>query len=252
MPPGVWILLAILGLLISKKNLRLAKLTVFFAITMIWLTSTSFFATWFFVTVDPMMHWPKSVKISELNSSSTKNSPEAIVVLGGGRSFRTDFPEYGQQDLQVASLERVRLAAKLAKKTGLPVLVTGGVTGAVRPNVEEYSEATIMSQVLASEFGVAVTWLENQAMSTDENAAYSALMLKKNNIQHVYLVTHATHFPRARYFFQKNGIAVTAVPVGFYESNGVNVRSFYPNQVNETRQIGHELMGVVWAQMKLN
>lgn len=252
MPPGIWIVLAIFGFLISKKNLRLAKLTIFFAITMIWLTSTSFFASCLFVAVDPIMNWPQSVKISELNSSSIKNSPGAIVVLGGGRRFRADFPEYGQQDLQAASFERVRLAAKLAKKTGLPVLVTGGVTGDVRLNVEAHSEAAIMSQVLVSEFGIHAKWLENQAMSTDENAAYSASILKKNNIRHIYLVTHATHIPRARYFFQRSGIDITAIPVGFDMANGVNVKSFYPNHVNDTRQIWHELMGTIWAQMKSN
>ena len=252
MPPGIWILLAILGFLFLKKYLRLAKLMICFAIVMIWLTSTHIFASWLFITVDPIMNWPKSVEISKLNTSSTINYPDAIVVLGGGRRFRSDFSEYGQQDLQSGGFERVRLAAKLAKKTGLPVLVTGGVTGDIRLKVEEFSEAMIMGRVLASEFGVYVTWLENQAMSTEENAIYSALILKKNNIRHVYLVTHATHIPRARYFFQRNGIAVTAIPVVFDMANGANLRSFYPNHVNDTRQIWHELMGVAWNQIRWN
>ena len=51
-------------------------------------------------------------------------SAQAIVVLGGGLYF--DTPEYGGDTVGGSTLERLRYAATIARKTNLPVLVTGG------------------------------------------------------------------------------------------------------------------------------
>ena len=48
----------------------------------------------------------------------------AIVVLGGGRNRGA--LEYGGETLDAASLGRVRYGARLARLTGLPLLVSGG------------------------------------------------------------------------------------------------------------------------------
>ena len=49
---------------------------------------------------------------------------QAVVILGGG--VRREAPEYGGDTINRWTLERVRYGAKLARETGLPVLVAGG------------------------------------------------------------------------------------------------------------------------------
>ena len=72
----------------------------------------------------------------------------AIVILGGG--IRRNAPEYGGDTLGRLTLERVRYGAVVARRTGLPVLVSGGsVYGGV-------AEALLMKRALEEEFGVKV------------------------------------------------------------------------------------------------
>ena len=48
------------------------------------------------------------------------------MILGGG--LRRSAPEYGGDTLGRLTLERLRYGAMLAKRTGLPVMVSGGTT----------------------------------------------------------------------------------------------------------------------------
>ena len=54
-------------------------------------------------------------------------SPQAIVILGGGvRRGALDLPQYQNQDVSKEAMESLRMGARLAKVTQLPILVTGG------------------------------------------------------------------------------------------------------------------------------
>ena len=77
--------------------------------------------------------------------------PGAIVILSADVE-RTG--EDGMTDLGALTLERVRAGAVLHRRTGAPVLVTGGVVTAPPP------VAVLMAQALPSEFGVPVRWIE--------------------------------------------------------------------------------------------
>jgi uncharacterized SAM-binding protein YcdF (DUF218 family) len=50
-------------------------------------------------------------------------SAKAVVILGGG--IRHNAPEYGGDTLATLTLERVRYGARVARLTGLPILVSG-------------------------------------------------------------------------------------------------------------------------------
>jgi uncharacterized SAM-binding protein YcdF (DUF218 family) len=77
---------------------------------------------------------------------------QAIVILGGG--VRHEALEYGGHTLGRLTLERTRYGARVAKQTGLPVLVSGGApSGGI-------AEAEVMRAALAEEFGVPVRWVE--------------------------------------------------------------------------------------------
>lgn len=133
---------------------------------------------------------------------------QAIVILGGGRS--PDAPEYGGDTVSEYTLERLRYGARLARLTGLPILVSGGsVFG------EEQSEAALMQQTLERDFGVKVKWVEGASRTTLENAQRTKALLTEAGIRRVYLVTHAWHMARAQWAFVETGLDAVPAPMGF-------------------------------------
>lgn len=132
---------------------------------------------------------------------------DVIVVLGGGR--RRGAPEYGGDTLSANSLERIRYAALLHKRTGLPLLVSGG-TG----RDEGLTEAELMADALAHEFGVPVRWREARSRDTFENARYCALLLEPLALRKIALVSHTWHMPRAAAAFRRSGFEVVPAPTG--------------------------------------
>jgi uncharacterized SAM-binding protein YcdF (DUF218 family) len=138
-----------------------------------------------------------------LNLSMARNA-QAIVVLGGG--VRINAPEYAGDTLSSYTLERVRYGAWVARRTGLPVLVSGGVV------FEGTPEAQLMRAALEEEFGVPVRWVESASRDTHENAVFSAKLLRQGGVHHAILVTHGIDMRRARYEFETAGISVMPAP----------------------------------------
>lgn len=142
--------------------------------------------------------------------NSLTDPPEAIVVLGSGRY--TEAPEYELADtVSTQGLERLRYAAFLQRKTGLPILVSGGAPGG-----EDTAEAEHMQAVLSEDFHANVKWIERESRTTYENARYSQALLAPAKVRHIYLVTHAWHMRRAARTFESVGIKVTPAPTGFH------------------------------------
>jgi uncharacterized SAM-binding protein YcdF (DUF218 family) len=142
--------------------------------------------------------------------NSLKDLPEAIVVLGNGRY--TEAPEYDLEDtVSAQGLERLRYAAVLQRKTGLPILVSGGAPGG-----EDTAEAAHMQAVLSTDFHANVKWVEIESRTTLENARNSQPLLAAAKVRHIYLITHAWHMRRAALAFESVGIKVTPAPIGFH------------------------------------
>jgi uncharacterized SAM-binding protein YcdF (DUF218 family) len=86
-------------------------------------------------------------------------------------------------------------------------LVSGG-----RVAYSPVSLADAMKSTLETQFGVPVTWVENQSTNTKENARFSAELLRAANVQRIVLVTHAIHMPRALRLFKATGLLVLPAP----------------------------------------
>lgn len=153
---------------------------------------------------------------------SHTDGAQAIVILGGGA--RAYAPEYGGATLSTLSLERVRYGAKLARETGLPVLVSGGQVDPKAP-----IEALLMRDVLTREYGVPVRWVDARSRNTHENAVDSAAMLKRSGINRVILVVHSFDVPRARHEFAAAGIETIAAPTGIPPPVPTEVSDFLPS-----------------------
>ncbi|MBS0580057.1 MAG: YdcF family protein [Proteobacteria bacterium] len=159
---------------------------------------------------------------------------QAIVILGGG-SARESAAEYGMQPAAGRDLlERLTYGAYLARRTSLPVLVTGTAI-----------EADAMRVSLARDFGVQVRWVETRSRDTFENAQFSAPILREAGIHRILLVTSAVHEWRAAAEFTAAGIDVEPAPVRVWSQPRYTVASFLPSAgaLMESTEALYELIG---------
>jgi uncharacterized SAM-binding protein YcdF (DUF218 family) len=145
---------------------------------------------------------------------------QALVILGSG--LRRHAAEYGGDTLGPRTLERVRYGARLARLTGLPVLVSGGsVDGRT-------TEARLMRDCLQDEFAVAVRWQEGASRNTHENAVDTAAILRPAGVRTVVLVAHSLDMPRARAEFVAAGLAVIPAPIDLARGDSDSVLDYVP------------------------
>ncbi|MBV9749863.1 MAG: YdcF family protein [Acetobacteraceae bacterium] len=154
--------------------------------------------------------------------------PGAIVVLGAEvrfvRGLDGDLGEDpSDEDIGPLSLERVRAAAALHRRTGLPILVSGGIV-----SDEPVAVGTVMARSLADDFGTPPRWVETRSRDTWENARFSADLLRAAGIRTVYVVTHAWHMPRALLAFKRAGITAVPAPVRLDAWPPLTWRKFVP------------------------
>lgn len=238
LPPGGPLILGFLGLLLLR--LGIGRKLVALSILLLWLCSMP-------VTEDLLMagleKYPPLTEI-ELNAKQA----DAIVLLGCRRYLNA--PEYGKDSAGPNMLMRLRYAALLAKKTGLPVIPSGGFTG----NRGDESEARIYADILHDDFGIAVEHLETRSQSTWENARYTAQLMKKLGLNRIFLVTDAAHMQRAIFAFEHNGVQAIAAPTGFvYDPDRrYTWLQFMPNSqaMQNITYALHEYLGLFWYSMK--
>ena len=195
LPPTGPLLLAILGLWLSTRCPRVGRILAWAGILSLLALSTPIVALLLLRLLDA----------SPLDLQAARNA-QAIAILGGG--VRRHATEYDGDTVGRLTLERVRYGARIARLTGLPVLVSGGsVLGGE-------AEALLMQRVLEQEFNVPVRWSETNSRNTHENATRSAEILGREHITRIVLVTHAFDMARARAEFVAQGLEVVPAPTG--------------------------------------
>lgn len=197
LPPGGPLLLAVFGLLLMRRAARIGWLFAWVGVVSGLLFSTPLVGN----AMMGSLQAPNPVDLPELRTA------QAIVVLAADTNY--DAREYGGSTSGAATLERLRYAARLFRRSGLPILVSGGAPLGGR------AEALNMREVLEREFGVAVRWTESASLDTRENARFAADILQKEKIRRIALVTHAWHMPRAQAYFEAAGLEVVAAPTAW-------------------------------------
>jgi uncharacterized SAM-binding protein YcdF (DUF218 family) len=211
LPPAGPLLVAAVGLALWHRRPRLARALATLGVGALLLMSLPIVAAALLMAASD----------ARVLDPAAAREAQAIVILAGG--LRRDAPEYGGDTLGRLSLERTRYGAKIARETGLPVLVTGGPYGRTRP------EAHVMRDVLEREFGVRVQWVEDRARTTRENAHFSAQILRPLGIERVVLVVHAFDVPRARLEFERAGLRVLPAPTVLPRLAVAGVADFLPS-----------------------
>ena len=143
---------------------------------------------------------------------------QAIVILGGPRE-RLGAPEYGGEPaVELSLLARVNYGAFVARRTRLPVLVSG-----------DPAEACAMRAALARDFDIPTRWMEDRSRDTFQNAQFSARLLKPAGVTRIILVTDADHEWRAVGEFTSAGFSVVPAPIGLYVPRKITVVSYLPS-----------------------
>jgi uncharacterized SAM-binding protein YcdF (DUF218 family) len=211
LPPTGLLLLALVGLSMRRRFPR-----------------TGSFAAWTGVLALLLLSIPtvagllvRSLDTSPVFDPAQASSAQAIVILGGGT--RRNAPEYGGDTLGELTLERVRYGARIARLTGLPILVSGGSVYGGEP------EAKLMQASLEHEFGLRVRWLEDRSRTTHENAQHSAEVLRAAGIERVVLVAHTFDMLRARAEFADAGIEIVPAATGARDSDPNNLLDYLPS-----------------------
>lgn len=195
LPPGGPIVIVLAGVVLLRRRPRAGAIVAVAGAVALWLLSLPVVAGLLVLALGggrPL-------------DSAKAATAEAIVILGGG--VRPGAVEFGGDTLGRLTLERVRYGARLARVTGLPVLVSGGA-----PREGVRSEAALMREALFAEYGVAVRWMDDEARNTRENAANSARLLRAEGKRRVVLVMHGFDVRRTSALFAVAGLEVIAAP----------------------------------------
>jgi uncharacterized SAM-binding protein YcdF (DUF218 family) len=171
---------------------------------------------------------------------------QAIVVLSG--DYRGFAPEYGEASVGAATLVRLHHAAWLQRRTGLPVLVSGGgIPPEFHPTLGE-----TMRIALERDFHVPVRWVEGTSRNTFENALESRRILARDGIDRIRLVTHAHHMARAVRAFRAAGFVVIPAPTGGQGPwRSISASDLLPDARAFERACAalHEILGLAWYEL---
>jgi uncharacterized SAM-binding protein YcdF (DUF218 family) len=186
LPPGNLFLMILAGLLIWRRRPRTGR-----AVAGIGLLALAFLST----TGGARLFVALLERQTTALVAPEKAGAQAIVVLAAGQMENA--PEYGGRAIpDYIALARLRYGAHLHRRTGLPVLVSGGNGEAdvdLDPAKREYAKADAMAVAMTQDFGVPVKWIEPRSRDTLENANYSAAMLRADGVKRILLVTDAMH-----------------------------------------------------------
>ena len=130
---------------------------------------------------------------------------DAIVVLGGGITSESRFGSGGNFN---QAADRLWRAADLYRAGKAPIIVLSGGT-TVEGGVPE---ARLMAEKLGSIGLTSAAWIEeSESRTTRENGQLTRALFEGSGVNHILLVTSASHMRRASAVFLAQGFAVTAV-----------------------------------------
>ena len=203
LPPGIFFLAFLfLAFFAWKKGERFAAKAIVLITAVFYLLST-------YLVADVLMG-----ALEDAYAPPAKPEGDVVIMLGGG-AF-SDAPDVdGEGALTASPSTRLLTAVRLAQKLDLPILVSGG-----QVFQESGKEALLAKRTLVS-LGIPESRIlvEGTSQNTVQNAAYTAKILKENNLTHPILVTSAFHMKRSVLNYEKLGIEVVPYPTDYMVSH---------------------------------
>lgn len=227
LPPSGLLLLGLLGLLLLRWRLRVGATLLVLALGALWVLSMPLVADALTRSIQDYPPWP----------ADAATQAQAIVILGGGGE-RVFAPEYDGPAPGPYLLERLAYGAFLARRTQLPILVSGW-----------HVEARAMRDSLRESFMLEPRWIEDQSYDTFDNARNSARVLAAAGVHRIILVTSTQHMGRAAREFRATGLSLTPAPVGLVPvrplSNVVGLLRYIPDAqaLERSHEVIYEMLG---------
>lgn len=206
LPPASLILLGLVGLWLSRRQRTLGM-------TLAWISLCSLLLGSLPLVSGSLQRLAEPLPALDL---SRPVDAQAVVILGGG--LVRSAPEYRGPAASGDTLDRLNYGAYVARRTSLPVLVTGSP-----------GEAEAMRVTLLRDFGITARWVENKSGDTFENARFSSRLLHADHVTRIILVTTSTHEFRSVQEFSSAGLQVTAAPVGNLVPGPLEFGDFVPS-----------------------
>lgn len=234
MPPTGLVLLIAVGLLLPRRWQRLGRRLTWASLIALILLGMPAVSGSLLLALE-----------ADLPTHPADNPPQAIIVLGG-EVIRTADEALGVRP-GLLTLDRLRTAVALQRRTDLPILVTGGPT---QPQTRPVG--LVMDQSLLEDFRTPARWVEPKSADTWENARFSADILRRDGISSAYVVTHPWHMRRAMLAFRDSGLSVTAAPTPLDSPLGPDISDFLPRASGwQTGYFAlHEWIGYAWYKFR--
>ncbi len=237
LPPGGLLILLLIGWFFARRFF--GRVLILLATLTLYLLSTPVGLGWLAAQLETI----PAATIEQLKQSRA----EAILILMA--DMRRVNPELGGSPaLSALSLERLDWGLALHRKTGLPIVLSGGSVKGDTPPLAELGKAWLQERA-----GVTPAAVETASRDTWENAHNSAETLRGLKFERVLLVTHAFHMPRALLSMQATGI--DAVPASFaFEHIPAEMQLPssatdwlpHPGYLGRSYLILHEMAGLIW------
>ncbi len=235
LPPAGPVLIGLCGLAITFTGRAqwLGSGLILFSLVSLYLLSAPVLISRWLEAVDCYPRQPVPT-----DDPSAEEAPRAIVILDGGRTPAP--PERGGETVTARTLERIDEGVRLYRKKQIPILVTG------------YGD--LMARTLEDSFGITARWAENRSRNTYENAQYSAKILRHEDIDRIFVVTHFWHMRRALSAFRQIGFHAVPVPAGRAgrQPSERGLLALVPNirTLSDSYLLLHELIGRSWYRLR--
>jgi uncharacterized SAM-binding protein YcdF (DUF218 family) len=235
-PPNLFILLAMAGLVLAWRWRRVGLVLATVAMATVYLSSLPLVGFVLMRSADRLA--------GIVPRLSLPGPPGAIVVLSA--EYRHSERQGGRDKVGPLTLERLAQAVRVARQTGLPMLVSGGWL----PHADD-SLAGMMAEALATDFHMPPRWREERSRTTYENALYSAEILRRAGIKSALVVTNSWHMARALWSFDAVGYPVVAAPLKDPAALHLSAASFFPQvpALMSSYLASHELIGLAWYEI---
>jgi uncharacterized SAM-binding protein YcdF (DUF218 family) len=232
-PPNLFILLAMVGVALAWRWRRAGLVLATAAVACVYLAATPLVSFLLMRAVDNLAGVVQTLPLPA--------PPGAIVVLSAEYRHR-NIPG-GKDTVGPVTLERLAEAAREERRTGLPILVSGGWLERA-----DDSLAGMMAASLEDDFHVPVRWREDRSRTTYENARYSAEILRRAGISSALVVTNPWHMARALWSFYAVGYPVVAAPLPEGQSLPLSPSIVFPDvpALVGSYYALHELIGLAW------
>jgi uncharacterized SAM-binding protein YcdF (DUF218 family) len=232
-PPAVFVWLTLVGIWLSLRHAPLGPVIALLSSLCLYATSMPLVGTFLLNRLE-----------EQASCSADLKQAQAIVVLGGG--VRRGGPDE-KDTLDPDSLDRVMMAVDAYRRLHIPVAVTGAGYEDNRP-----SEAALMKGVLDSDFAVPVTWVEDHAHTTYQNALFIRRLLQPAGINTVIVVTQAWHLPRALWAFEHVGFHALPWPASRQRFQIDSIDDFLPSAdgLRDSATAFHELIGAGYYRLR--